>query len=421
MTDKLRIRHVNPADLKPHPDNEELRKMDADARRRLTRVLEEFGFLEPLVVSKASGYLIGGHQRRDIAIEQGWDEVPIVEPEGLTPEQEKVALVALNNKEAQGEFNLDAIVDVLQPVENTSLLEASGFDFDQYQEIQMSVADERLKAGREGSTPPLAEEGTTTRTSPGDRWKLGNHLLVVGDATDPDSYPDERAAMTFTDPPYNVDYTGRTAEELTILNDEWRTAAEYAAWLQLALENIREATTGAIYLCHATNQTPSVHAAWENAKLHQSITIAWIKDRFVLGRSDYHWQWEPILYGWPAGRGPDRYWFGGRNEGNVWEHNSPKRGDRGRKGSSNVWRHKRPAASRLHPTMKPVALVEHAIRNSSPPGATVLDAFGGSGSTLIAAENIGRRCHMIELDPRYADVILARYESLEDTEEPEKL
>lgn len=418
---KLRIRHVDPNELVPHPKNEDVRDITPARLDALERIIDRFGYVEPLVVSKASGYMIGGHQRRKIAIRREDPEVPIIELDGLSPEEELALLVGLNNDEAQGRFNPMGLVEALAPVENTSLIEAAGFTFDQWQKIQLEVADERLKAGREGTVPPLAEEGSSTRTSPGDRWQLGPHLLVVGDATDPGSYPTERAAMTFTDPPYNVDYEGRTDEKLTILSDDWKSAAEYAGWLQLSLENIREMTTGAVYLCHATRQTPAVYAAWERAKLHLSITIAWVKDRFVLGRSDYHWQWEPILYGWPEGRGPDRYWFGGRNESNVWEHATPKRGDRGRKGTSNVWRYQRPAASRLHPTMKPVAMVEHAIRNSSPPGTVVLDPFGGSGSTLIAAENIGRACHMIELDPRYADVIIARYESLDGTEEPHKL
>lgn len=421
MTTKLRIRHIDPDKLTPHPENENVREMTAGEKDALRKIINRFGLVEPLVVSKASGYLIGGHRRREIAIEDDLGPVPIVELEDLTPEEEITLLVALNNAEAQGRFNTAGLVEALSPVENTSLIEAAGFTFDRWQEIQMAAGDERLKAGREGHTPPVAEKGAKTRTNPGDVWKLGVHTLVVGDATHPDAYPDGPVDMTFTDPPYNVDVEGGTEDHLTILNDAWEDAAAYSSWLRSSLEHIRNNTTGAIYLCYAITMAPAVMAAWEKAGLHQSTTIAWVKDRFVLGRSDYHWQWEAILYGWPDGRGPDRYWFGGRNEGNVWEHEAPKRGDRGRKGPSNVWRYKRPAASRLHPTMKPVAMVEHAIRNSSPPGGTVLDPFGGAGSTLIAAENIGRHAHLIEIDPRYADVIIARYESLEDTPDPEKI
>ena len=420
MTAKLRIRHVNPADLTPHPDNDQLRDLPAGAKEKLRTILRTFGFVEPLVVSAASGHLIGGHQRRQIAIEDGYTLVPIVEIPDLTPDEEAALLVALNNQEAQGSFNLEGLTKVLGPLENTTLLEATGYSFDQWQSLQLAAADDRLKAGREGNPPAVATKGQT-RTKPGDRWNLGGHTLVVGDAHDPDAYPKTRSDMTFTDPPYNVDYEGRTEEKLTVLNDAWADAASYSAWLYSALHPIAQKTTGAIYLCHATVQTPATMAAWDRAGLHYSSTIAWVKDRFVMGGADYHWQWEPIIYGWVEGRGPDRYWYGGRNEGNVWEQATPKRGDRGRQGPSNVWRYQRPSASRLHPTMKPVALVEHALRNSSPPGGTVLDPFGGSGSTLIAAENIGRTAWLIELDPRYADVIIARYESLETGKEPTKL
>ncbi len=413
---KLRISHVRPATLTPHPSNDAVRQITPAAKEALRRIITQFGFVTPLVVSEASGYLLGGHQRREIAIEDGIAEIPIVKIPDLTPEEEIAMSVALNNVEAQGRFNLEGLTDVLGPIENTSLLEATGFTFDQYQKIQLEVGDERTKAGREGAVQPLADKGAKTRTKPGDHWLLGDHDLIVGDATDVNAYPD-LADMTFTDPPYNVDVEGGTEDHLTMLNDNWEDAAQYASWLKESLVNIHDSTYGAIYLCYAVTQAPAVMAAWDGAGLHQSTTIAWIKDRFVLGRSDYHWQWEAILYGWPEGRGPERYWFGSRAEGNVWEHGTAKRGDRGRKGPSNVWRYKRPAASRLHPTMKPVSLVEHAIRNSSPPGGLVLDPFAGSGSTLIAAENIGRRAWLVELDPRYADVILARYESLETGKE----
>lgn len=410
---KLRIRHVHPDDLRPRADNP--RGMDERRYAKLKDALDRFGFVEPLVVNTRTGNLVGGHQRRRAALELGITEIPIVEID-VDEDEERALNVALNNRELQGEFDPKGLVEFLRPIEQGPLLEASGFDYDQFQTLQIQAAAEALKAGREGETPPLPDTDTDTVSQPGDIIRLGRHTLVVGDATHRDAYAHlpHPADLCFTDPPYNVDYEGRTSDKLKILSDAFPTAAEYAAFLQAALTEIALATRGAVYLCHATTQAIAVRVAWAAAGYHESSTIAWVKDHFVMGRADYHWQWEPILYGWPEGRGTDRYWFGGRAQGNTWEHPTPKRGDRGRKGPSDVWRHKRPTASRHHPTMKPVALVEHALRNSSPPGGLILDPFAGSGSTIIAAENTGRSCYAVEKDPRYADVIRVRWASVAD-------
>ena len=340
--------------------------------------------------------------------------------------------VLLNNEEAQSSWEPEQLVDVLASIEETPMLELTGFDFDQWQQLQVDVGA-ATKVGREGTVRSPAKKGTRTKTRPGHVWKLGQHLLVIGDATHPESYEHlpEPAQMMFTDPPYNVDYKGRTSDELAILNDAM-TDAEYLAFIADFAKAVTPHLAGAAYMCHATRTQNEVRAALRLTGWHESSIIAWVKQHFVMGRSDYHWMWEPIWYGWP----PDtkRHWVGDRNQGNVWEHGdtpaakraSGRMRNRGKQQSTtktqtDVWKHPRPSANRDHPTMKPVALVEHALRNSSEPNRWVLDPMAGSGSTIVAAENLGRRCYAVELDPIYADVILDRYKSLEGAEKPERI
>lgn len=405
----LKVRHAKPEDLNPHPDNPN--EMTPQAFEKLKAGMAEFGLVEPLVYNTRFSRLVGGHHRRLAAIELGWTRVPVTDVD-LDEDRERALNVALNNQELQGTFNPGRLVEFLAPIADRPTLELSGFDFDQWQRIQADVADERMRAGREGAVPPPTPEGEPTRTSRGDTWRLGRHLLHVGDATTADAYQamPAYARLCFTDPPYGVDYTGKTGEALEIENDAMADP-DYQKFLAAAFDLIAANLRGAIYCAYATSRTRPVLAAWDAAGFHTSSTIAWVKDRFVLGRSDYHWQWEPILYGWHR-KHNDRAWNAGRTAANVWEHKTPKRNDQGSRGPSNVWRYARPSASRQHPTMKPVTLVEHAVRNSSDPGDWILDPFAGSGSTLAAAENLGRNTYAVEYDPRYADVIIARWESL---------
>ena len=408
MSGKLRIKHVHPSELTPHPENP--RDPDPSRQEKLKIILDRFGFVAPLVVNTRTGYLVGGHRRLEVALEEEYDEVPIVEID-VDTDEERALLVALNNQEAQGTWNTPMLVDVLTKLEASPLFEATGFDYDQFQRIALEAAGPAFdtKSGREGEVPPTPDSPDARH---GDVYQLGRHILVVGSALEATSYQHmpKPAAMTFTDPPYNVNYEGGTSDRLRMMNDHFPDEGSYAAFMADSLKLIAQHTDGAIYVCYANLHNIAVHTALEEANIHLSSVIAWVKDRFTLGRSDYHWQWEPIAYGWPAGK--DHYWIGDRNQGNVWEHKKPKKADRGRAGPSNVWRHQRPAANRLHPTMKPVTLVEQALRNSSQPGDWILDAFSGSGSTLAAAENTGRHCYAIELDPSYADVIIARWASL---------
>ena len=192
---------------------------------------------------------------------------------------------------------------------------------------------------------------------------------------------------TFTDPPYNVDYVGKTAKKLKIGNDA--LGGKFYDFLHDASANVLAVTKGAIYICMSSSELHTLFRAFTDAGGHWSTFVIWAKHHFTLGRSDYQRQYEPILYGWR--NGTDHFWCGARDQGDIWFI-------------------KRPMANLEHPTMKPVELVERALRNSSKTRDTILDVFGGSGTTLIACEKSGRQARLIELEPKYCDVIIRRWQ-----------
>jgi DNA modification methylase len=221
---------------------------------------------------------------------------------------------------------------------------------------------------------------------------MGPHRLLCGDATVAASYQKVLAGgpadMTITDPPYGVNYEGKTKKKLKLQNDN--LGSHFEGFLRDACANLLAVTAGAVYICMSSSELDTLKKAFAAAGGHWSTFIIWAKNAFTLGRSDYQRQYEALLYGWREGSA--HYWCGARDQGDVWFINRPQVND-------------------LHPTTKPVALIERAIANSSPSRATVLDPFGGSGTTLIACEKTGQQARLIELDPRYADtrrVALAR-------------
>jgi DNA modification methylase len=231
------------------------------------------------------------------------------------------------------------------------------------------------------------------KTKPGQLFQLGDHRLLCGDSTLPASYTkllDEPAQLCWTDPPYNVDYTGKTKAALRIQNDAM-TPEQFRGFLAASMACITEALApgGACYVAHNDREGLSFLGAYTAAGLHFAGCLIWHKNVMVMGRSDYQWQHEPILYGWKPGA--SHRWYGGRKQTTVFDVDKPSR-------------------NADHPTMKPVALVERCIRNSAAQSAIVLDPFGGSGSTLIACEKSKRRARLIELDPSYCDVIVKRWE-----------
>ncbi len=387
-----RIEHWPIDKLLPYVRN--ARQHSDEQIAQIAASIAEFGFVNPILIG-ADGVLVAGHGRLAAARKLGLATVPVVVLDHLTPTQRR-ALVLADNRLAELATWDDALLRIeLEALQDDGFdLDLTGFDADALAEL---LADEepQIEGRTEDDAIPEMPEEPVSR--PGDVWRLGPHRLVCGDATTAEAYarlfPDgERADMVFTDPPYNVNYANSAKDKLRgkhrpILNDA--LGEGFYDFLYDALALIMAHTRGAIYVAMSSSELDTLQAAFRAAGGHWSTFIIWAKNTFTLGRADYQRQYEPILYGWPEGA--TRHWCGDRDQGDVWAIKKPQKND-------------------LHPTMKPVDLVERAIRNSSRPGDVVLDPFGGSGTTLIAAEKAGRVARLIELDPKYADVIVRRWQ-----------
>ncbi len=394
---EIAVEQVPIDDLRPDPSNP--RQISQAELEALTRSIQEFGLVDPIIARHDDRIVIGGHQRLLAARKLGLKTVPVIFVD-LSPERAHLLNLALNKISGSWDQELLArLLADLQPSEDLDLT-LTGFTEEELAKLLRSL-DHREKRERPESFD-LDAALEAARAAPvaqrGDLWRLGDHRLLCGDAADTGDVRcllDVRnAQMAFTDPPYNVAYGDhggqqRGTRKRRIQNDalppqEWEAFCR--AWARNLLENV----DGALYICMSTREWPTVSRILDELGGHWSDTIIWAKDRFVLGRADYQRQYEPIWYGWRDGA--DHHWCGDRDQGDVWEI-------------------ERPAESALHPTMKPLALVERAIENSSRPGNVVLDLFLGSGTTLIAAERTGRVCYGLELDPHYCQVVLARWEA----------
>lgn len=381
------------AELIPYARNA---RTHSDAQvAQIAASIREFGWTNPVLVDGANG-VIAGHGRLLAARKLGQSHVPVIELAHLT-EAAKRAYVLADNKLA-----LNAGWDEELLGAEVADLSALGIDltFAGFSESEIgSLIDLNNSGDSFPDEAPALEEQAITR--PGDLWSLGPHRLLCGDATvssDLERVLEGKLAdMVFTDPPYNVAYVGKTAAKMTLANDA--LGEDFGAFLTKACSALLAVNKGAAYICMSSSELATLQAAFRAAGGHWSTFIIWSKNAFTLGRADYQRQYEPILYGWREGS-DGRYWCGARDQGDVWNIDRPVRND-------------------LHPTMKPVALVERAIRNSSKSRDTVLDPFGGSGTTLMAAEATGRQAALIELDPRYCDVIVKRWQQA--TGSPAKL
>ena len=395
----ITIDQVALGDLQPDPANP--RRISAAELEALTRSIQQFGFVDPVLARREDRRVIGGHQRLVAARRLGLTTVPVVFLD-LSEEQARLLNLALNR--ISGDWDEELLARLLADLEATTHVDVTvtGFSDDEISMLLQSL-DHRQKRDRPESfdlEAALAESKRTARVKPGDLWRLGDHKILCGDATDAENVAQllegTEAAMAFTDPPYNVAYGDHGGQQRgqrrrRIANDAMAPEAWEAfvgRWVAQLVPHVH----GAIYVCMSTKEWPTVSRILADAGAHWSDTIIWAKDRFTLGRAPYQRQYEPIWFGWREASKP--YWCGDRDQGDVWTIS-------------------RPAVSDLHPTTKPIELVERAIENSCEPGDSVLDLFLGSGSTLIAAERTGRVCMGMELDPHFCTVAIVRWEAFQ--------
>jgi len=356
------------AKLVPYARN--ARTHSDDQVTQIAASIAEFGFTNPILAG-SDGVIVAGHGRLAAAQKLGLKAVPVVA--GWDEAMLRIEMTDLQ----------DADFD----------LSLTGFDADALAEL---MAGDEPDGDGETDDDAVPEVSETPISRPGDVWLLGGHRLLCGDSTVAESYDrlldGTQVDMVFTDPPYNVNYANSAKDKMrgkdrAILNDNLGDG--FYDFLLMALTPTIAHCRGGIYVAMSSSELDVLQAAFRAAGGKWSTFIIWSKNTFTLGRADYQRQYEPILYGWREGA--QRHWCGDRDQGDVWHIKKPQKND-------------------LHPTMKPVELVERAIRNSSRPGNAVLDPFGGSGTTLIAAEKSGRVARMIELDPKYVDVIVRRWQ-----------
>ena len=355
--------------------------------------IAEFGWTNPILAG-ADGIVIAGHARLLAARKLRMTEVPVIVLDHLTETQRR-ALVLADNRLA---INAGWDEEMLK-VELESLQE-DGFDLDIVgftdEEIENLLRDPGAPVEGQTDEDAAPEEQEKVITVPGDVWLLGEHRVLCGDATQMADVEKVLggglADMVFCDPPYGVNYGATMKDKLRgkshrkIANDN--LGDDFGPFLRDACANMLAVTKGAIYVCMSSSELHTLEKAFREAGGHWSTFVIWAKNTFTMGRSDYQRQYEPILYGWKEGT--EHFWCGARDQGDVWFVKKPVKND-------------------LHPTTKPVELIERALRNSSKTRDTVLDLFAGSGSTLIACEMAGRIARLVELDPHYCDVIVRRY------------
>jgi DNA modification methylase len=388
---ELQVRLCPVEQLVPDPKN--ARTHSEEQIAQIVASIQEFGWTNPILVGP-DYVIIAGHARWAAAKKLRMTEVPIIVLRHLTEAQRRALVIADNQLALNAGWDTDLLRVELRA------LQAEDFDLDLVgfgeTELAELLANDEDYAGHadEDAVPEISEIVVSVT---GDLWILGDHRVYCGDATQMESIEKVMdgglADMVFCDPPYGVAYgssapTRREREKRRIANDDLGDVA-FGEFLRKASANLLSVTKGAVYICMSSSELHTLQKSFTAAGGHWSTFVIWAKDRFTLGRSDYQRQYEPMLYGWREGT--DHFWCGARDQGDVWFVNKPQ-------------------ANVLHPTQKPVELVERAIRNSSKSRDTVLDCFGGSGTTLIACEKHGRQARLVELEPKYVDTIVRRWE-----------
>lgn len=420
------IKTVPIEDVKPYPNNP---RDNEKAVPAVAASIERFGFRNPILVD-GDGVIIEGHTRRLAAIKLGMKEVPVVYATDLTPDEVK-ALRVIDNKTAElAEWDEDILAEEMVSLPDFDFGNF-GFGVGELADMGLDEKEEEYDYEEDGDGKPVVE----VRTKRGDVWRLGNHVLMCGDSTSEEDVAQlmggEKADCLITDPPYNVAVVGGTADKLTIENDDMGDAQFddfLGAVFRRAAKSLKPGA--AFYVWHASRTQRAFESAMNAAGMEWREQLVWVKDAFTLGRQDYQWRHEPCAYGWMDGAA--HTWVSDRSQTTVADllPNAIMKRRAGAvvlklggkeyalkpdavveevKGTAMAF--PKPTRSELHPTMKPVALIRYQMENSTHYGDVVLDLFGGSGTTMIAAERSGRKCRMMELDPKYATVILDRWEA----------
>lgn len=377
---KIKIESLKPAEYNPRKDL----KPEDEEYQKIKKSITEFGYVAPVIVN-SNMTVIGGHQRLKVLKELGYTEVECVVVD-LDQKKEKALNIALNK--ISGDWDNDKLEELLAELKQTDIdMDITGFSFDEVDEILKDITGSKEDDFDLDQALDEIEEPISKR---GDVWILGKNRLMCGDSTQKEDVMhlmnSQEADMLLTDPPYNVDYEGKTSEALKIENDNM-SETEFYNFLLDSFKNMFDSIKygGSAYVFYADTEGLNFRNAFKSCGFKLAQCLVWVKNTFVMGRQDYQWRHEPILYGWKPGAG--HYFVDNRKQSTVLEFDKPSR-------------------NAEHPTMKPVDLLVYLIKNSSKENDLILDLFGGSGSTLIAAEQTQRRCYTMELDPKYCDVII---------------
>lgn len=377
----LSVDALRPAAYNPR---KKLKAGDKEYEKIKNSILE-FGYVEPIIVNYDMT-VIGGHQRLTVLKDLGYTEVQCVEVHIEDENKVKALNIALNK--ITGAWNEQLLADLIVDLQSANFnTDFTGFEAPEIEQLFSKVHNKDIK---EDDFDVEAELQKPTMSQAGDVWLLGRHRLVCGDSTLPETYTKlmdgKKANLVLTDPPYNVDVE-ETAGKIKNDNmpDEDFYKFLFAMFVNVEQNMERDAS---IYVFHADSKGLIFRQAFHDAGFYLSGCCIWKKNALVLGRSPYQWQHEPCLFGWKLGG--KHQWYSDRKQTTIWEYDRPK-------------------SSKEHPTMKPVALMAYPIQNSCMSNCIVLDPFLGSGSTLIACEETNRICYGIELDEKFADVIVRRY------------
>ena len=374
---------------------------NAAAVDKVAASIKEYGWQQPIVVDSEM-VIIVGHTRLLAAKKLGLEKVPVKIADTLTDEQIKAYRLADNRTGEIAVWDTELLkleLNELESLDPDFDADSFGFSEEELEALEDSLAENNIielpsePADDPNSAPALPLEPLT---KPGDLYEIGSHRLYCGNSTLLDHFEtlmgEQKAQLIVTDPPYNIDYTGKTKDALKIQNDKMSGESFKDFLIEVFTNLLMSASEGAgIYIFHADSEGVNFRQALTESGFLLKQCLIWNKHIPTLGRQDYQWQHEPILYGWKPGAAHN--WYSDRKQTTVWNFNKPTR-------------------SAEHPTMKPIDLIQYPIENSSKPDDLVLDAFGGSGSTMVAAHQTGRRCYTMEIDPHYCDVIVTRMRKL---------